>query len=68
MLKFQNLKMSLFHKGVRQTNIVVLTFVFLQVYGPLRDIFVAVWWSSLKHQILVNSGDVFSFSFASFFN
>lgn len=30
-LKFQNMKRSPFHKGVRQTNVVVLTFVFMQV-------------------------------------
>lgn len=38
-LKFQNMKRSPFHKGVRQTNVVVLTFVFMQVFDHLRDIF-----------------------------
>lgn len=68
MLKFRNMKPSLFHKGVHQINIVLLTFVFLQAFSHLSDLFVAVWWSSLKRQILVNLGDVSSFSFASFFN
>jgi len=62
------MKTSPFHKGVHQTNDVVLTFPFLHVFGHLTDIFVAVWWSSLKRQMLVNLGDVFSFSFVSFFN